>query len=62
YHAGPKAARTAISEHEGTGLSQNILIRDKVVAVGLGAVPQAAPRDEIAVERLSWVVRLGGHG
>jgi hypothetical protein len=62
YHAGSKAARTAVSDPEGTVLALFSYLQDKTVLVSLDAGFLAATRDEIAVESQLLVVRLGGHG
>jgi hypothetical protein len=62
YHAGPVAARRAISPDEGTILALYLLLEDRSGSSGLDILPPVAACDEIAVESGLRVVKLGGHG
>jgi hypothetical protein len=62
YHAGPMAARRAISRDEGTNLALYSLLVDRSVSSNLDIVLPVAACDEIAFERGHRVVKLGGHG
>jgi len=62
YHAGPKAARTAISEDEGTVLALKAMKMDNIVSISRDLVTLTATRGEIDVESLFGVVKLGCHG